>query len=184
MRILGLDTETTGFDPTEHRFVQFYGEAWGLSPRSFETAYETLINPERSIPAEAQRVHHITPADVAGAPRWISVAPKIHGMMNYADFIVAQNGEDFDLPFLNAEFKRIGLDPIDKPIVDTMKQGRFATPYGKLPTLGELCFALDVPYDTKLAHKADYDVRVMMDCFFKGLDWGLFQIPSTAGSLT
>ena len=32
------------------------------------------------------------------------------------------------------------------------------------------------------AHAAHYDVHVMMDCFFRGLEWNFFHLPETAVS--
>ncbi|KCY89039.1 hypothetical protein J831_3542, partial [Acinetobacter baumannii 25691_8] len=39
-----------------------------------------------------------------------------------------------------------------------------------------LCFALNIDYDPNAAHAADYDVDVMMQCFFAGLDRGFYKI--------
>jgi len=60
---------------------------------------------------------------------------------------------------------------------DTMTEGVWATHDGKKPSLQELCFACEVEYDPALAHAAAYDVDKMMDCFFKGLEWGYFELP-------
>jgi len=64
-------------------------------------------------------------------------------------------------------------------VFDTMTEGRWATPDGKLPKLQELCFALEVEYDTNKAHAAEYDVDVMMECLWKGIDCGFFTLPKS-----
>jgi DNA polymerase-3 subunit epsilon len=56
-----------------------------------------------------------------------------------------------------------------------MKNGVWATPDGKKPNLEELCFACGVPYDKSQSHKADYDVDVMMQAYFKAKSWGFYQ---------
>jgi DNA polymerase-3 subunit epsilon len=175
--IAGFDSETTGLEPGDHRFVEVYAGLWRLDTRARVFEFNQRIDPERSIPAEVQRIHGITPADVAGKPTWDVVGPQLHKVLSRADMIVAHNGDGFDMPFVNYEFKRIGLEPIVKPTLDTMTAGRWATPTGVIPNLGALCFACDVPYDTAKAHAADYDVAVMMECFFKALDWGFFHLP-------
>jgi DNA polymerase III subunit epsilon len=183
MLIIGTDVETTGLEIGDHRIIEYYDAAWlwdlHSKPELIDQTY-FKINPERNIPLESQRIHHITPADVEGCPPWRKVAPEIHRSLARADLVVAHNGKSFDLPFLNYEFARVGLEELDPPLVDTMLEGRWATPQGKVPNLGELCFACDVPYDTTSgkAHAADYDVGVMMQCFFRALSWGWFKLPS------
>jgi DNA polymerase-3 subunit epsilon len=134
------------------------------------------IDPQRSIQAEAQRVHGISHADLVGCSVWVDVAPRIRAFYDEADITVAHNGKFFDQEFLNHEFQLVKLPKINKPLVDTMLDGRWATPLGKVPNLGELCFACNVDYDTTKAHAADYDVKVMMESFFNAFDWGFFKI--------
>lgn len=172
-KFLLLDTETTGFDPGDHRFVELYFSIWTpAGKRVFE--FNERVNPERSIPAEATRVHGITASDVAGCQPWSHFAPTVQRIMEKNDVFVAHNAE-FDLNFLRYEFKRVGLELPERPVVDTMGEGIWATPDGKKPTLGELCFACGVDYDKAKAHAADYDVQVMSECFFKARGWGYFQ---------
>ena len=73
---------------------------------------------------------------------------------------------------------RMGM-PTDIPIIDTMIQGRWATPDGAVPNLEALCFACNVEYDRNKAHGATYDVSVMMACFFKQYERGFFTLPSS-----
>lgn len=179
MILAGFDLETTGFDPAEHRIVEAYVSLWDSETRKLLFEFDRRVNPQRSIPIEAQRVHGITPADVASAPVWDDVAPKIHAVLSKATVFVAHNGKSFDGPFLTSEFKRVGLKPIERPMLDTMVDARWATVDGKLPTLGDLCFACGVHYDPALAHSASYDVEVMMKCAFFGLDCDRFDIKET-----
>jgi len=177
MIILGGDIETTGLEPGDHRMVEIYLGHWDLTSRKLVKKFYTRLDPQRSIPIETQRVHGISLADVEGCPTWNVVAPRVRDMLDEADVVVGHNWKKFDGPFINYELERVGLEPIDKPIVDTMLNGRWATANGAIPNLGALCFATDIPYDTEKAHAADYDVGVMMDAFFRGLDWGWFRLP-------
>jgi hypothetical protein len=68
--------------------------------------------------------------------------------------------------------------PAFPEVFDTMLHGRGATDDGKIPTLGELCYALDVPYDKAQAHAALYDVRVNLQAFLRGWKLGHFQVPA------
>lgn len=177
MLLCAVDTETTGLKFGDHRFVEVYAGLYDLETQIKVDEFFTRINPERSIPAETTRIHGITFADVADKPIWKDVAGDFRAMIERADVIIWHNGQEFDGPFINYELARIGLPALTKPGFDTMLNGRGATPMGTIPTLGALCWAYDVPYDTSKAHAADYDCEVMMDCVFKGIAWGHFKLP-------
>ena len=178
MIITGFDCETTGIKPDEHRFIEVCCHMWHLESRTRRIAFVRRINPQRSILAEAERVHGINNSDVAGCPTFDHFAPLIQKIAANTDLWVAHNGIDFDMPFLDAEMRRAGLALPKRPCFDTMVDGRWATPMGKVPNLGELCFACGVDYYPSAAHAADYDVEVMMESFFKGLDWGWYKLPA------
>lgn len=171
-----LDTETTGFCEPEHRIVEVYADLYHLESRKKLWTMNERINPLRSVPADAQRVHGISGAELLDKPTWEQRGPILHAALNKANFLVIHNAE-FDYNFLNMEFERIGLPKLTMPAICTMEGGIWASSNGKKPSLAELCFACDVHYDPSLAHAADYDVGVMVDCFFKGLDWGFFKLP-------
>ena len=179
MIIAGFDLETTGLLAPEHKIIEAYIGLWDLGSKSLIREFSTRIDPQRSILADASRVHHIFAGDLVGCPVFKDVAAKIRHELDASDFIVAHNGEQFDLPFVNQELKDVGLPPIEKPVIDTFLLGAHATFDGKKPNLGDLCLAYDVAYDPAAAHAADYDVRVMVECFFRGLEWGFIQLPKT-----
>ncbi len=177
MIIAGSDTETTGLAPGDHRFVEVYVGLYDLATRTKFDEFKARIDPQRSIPAESSRIHGIFAADLVGKPTWKDVGGLYRAKLDMADLHIGHNWDGFDLPFINYELKRIGLPALTTPSLDTMLQGRCATAMGTIPNLGALCWAFNVPYDTSKAHAAEYDVEVMMQCVFRGLDWGRFELP-------
>lgn len=179
MLLAGLDIETTGFLEPDHRIIEVYIGLWQPDGKKvFE--YECLIDPQRSIPTEASRVHGYTASDVMGQPTFKDRAPSIHAVLSKASAYIWQNGDVFDGPFLDQEFKAVGLALPNRPTFDLMVHGMGATPNGKKPNLGEICYAFGVDYDTNKAHKATYDVDVMMEAYFNGIRFGYFEIPKAA----
>lgn len=171
MILAALDTETTGLSATDDRIIEVFVDLVRGSKAIF--TYEQRIDPQRSISAEAQRVHKITASDLIGKPTFKSVAPVLHKVLAKADAYLIHNAE-FDIGMLKAEFTRNGYTLPEKPIIDTMVEGSWATPDGKKPSLKELCFACGVHYDETLAHAASYDVRRMVDCYLRGSEWGFY----------
>jgi len=178
--ITGLDIETTGLHQEKgDRIIEINCQLYDAATRKRMINWTKRINPEgRAINAAAQAVHGISAADLAGCPPWKAVAPKVHGILKKSALIIAHNGNSFDLPFIAGELLRLGLDVPDVDHFDTMIEGRWATGQGKPPSLEELCWACDEEYDHEKAHAADYDVTQMMACFWKGVDWGFFKLPS------
>ncbi len=170
----GFDTETTGLCEPEHRIIELHIE--------FRTNYKSLMNktfrfdPQRSISEAAYRVHKIDLGMLAGEKTFAELAPTIAAMLSRADVVVAHNGIGFDWPFMQMECRRVGVKLPEVKLFDTMVEGRWATPDGKNPSLGELCFATGVDYDSSAAHAADYDVRVNLDAFERGYKMGFFKL--------
>ena len=178
--IAGLDLETTGLDQTEgHRIIEVALVIYELGTGKERGRIEQRINPMRGIDPKAQAVHGICAEDLIGKPQWETVGHGVSNLISRCQYVVAHNGIGFDAPFLWGEFERIGVALPSVPIIDTMIQGRWATPDGAVPNLEALCFACNVEYDRNKAHGATYDVSVMMACFFKQYERGFFTLPSS-----
>jgi len=180
--ICGIDTETTSKLSPDHRIIELHLQKWDFDPVTFERKKISdktwRINPERSIDPKAYAVHKISLDDLAGKPNFAACGREIVAAMADVDLFVGHNGDEFDRIFLRLEIERTMPDLLPaldgQKWFDTMQNGRWATPWGKAPTLAELAFATDVPYDTTEAHAAEYDVDRTMRCFFFGIQTGFF----------
>jgi DNA polymerase-3 subunit epsilon len=143
------------------------------------------LNPLMHITAKATAVHGMTDADVMGCPTFAQVAPLLVTLFEKVDFLVGHNLEGFDNVMLLYEFQRVGITTLARlpTVIDTMLLGRSTTPDGKVPTLGELCWALDVPYDPAQAHAALYDVSCTLQAFRNGVKLGVFELPTVTAAL-
>jgi DNA polymerase-3 subunit epsilon len=182
MIIGGYDLESTGLNEPDHRIIEVCVSRYEWTPGAepvFIDTYEQRINPDRSIDAKALAVHGITPADLVGKPMWAVAGPALAQVLDTCDHVVAHNGFGFDFDFTVREWERIGCPIPDFEPFDTMTVGRWATAWGKSPSLAELCFSCGVDYDPAAAHAAEYDVRVMMECFFYGIRRGVYSLPAS-----
>lgn len=174
-----LDIETTGLDQSKgHRIIEIAALLYDLDSGTTLCSWVRRINPQRPMDPDAQRRHKISFEEVSAEPVFeAGAAQTLVKILQSTSVVVAHNGQWFDMPFINAELARVGLPIYSGPIMDTMLQGRWATFNGKMPNLGELCFATGIPYDPDQAHAAEYDARVTMEAFFVGYRKGFFQIP-------
>lgn len=188
LRFVGCDLETTGFSAEKgDRITEFSFTIYDfhLADKRFERrkTWSSLVNPERTIPAKVQEITSITPAMVATQPKLETFAPMISKVLASADCFVAHN-LDFDGPFLHHEMTRLKQPfNMDSEPFCTMQEGRFAKPLGEVPKLVDLCWALDVDFDTTAAHRASYDTEKMMQAFVKGCQKGLFKPDCLKGIL-
>ena len=168
--IIGLDLETTGLNVGTDRIIEL---CFGLYNDSYELMKNITMrfNPRRPIDPKAQAVHHISNNDVLKCPFFEDKAAVLNAILNKAQLIVIHNAR-FDAPFLRFELENCGQVAPAIPVYDTMAESRWATPDGKWPKLGELCFACGVDYNATEAHAAEYDVNKMMECFKKTQELG------------
>lgn len=107
--IVFFDLETTGVNITKDRIVEI--SIIKVMPGEEDTPVVKTrrINPEMHIPEEATAVHHITDADVANEPTFRQVARSLADFMRGCD-IAGFNSNRFDVPLLDEEFQRVGVD--------------------------------------------------------------------------
>lgn len=98
-----LDLETTGADRTTDRIVEL--GVVRVDPGGAVATLELRVHPGVRIPRESTAVHGISNEDVAGAPRFVEVAPRVAGFLDRAD-LAGYNLRAFDLPVLVKEFER------------------------------------------------------------------------------
>ena len=102
-----FDLETTGTNITHDRIVEI--SIVKLRPDGTVVERSRRLNPEMPIPAEATAVHHITDDDVAGEPTFRQVAASLSKLLQGCD-IAGFNSNRFDIPLLDQEFHRAGVD--------------------------------------------------------------------------
>lgn len=152
-----FDVETTGMSRTRDRIVQLAARRIDIDGRV--STFDSFVNPGRPIPIAAMRIHHITDAMVANAPKFSDVG------MRFLDFsegatLVAHNAM-FDLGFLQESLNRCGLPLWRGRTMDSIPLTRRAFPGLPSYSLQELRTALDLDEpdgEILTAHRADSDV--------------------------
>jgi DNA polymerase-3 subunit epsilon len=115
-----LDLETTGINISSDKIVEI--AIIKIMPDGTKQVKRKLINPELPIPESAEAVHGISDEMVKDAPTFKQVANEIKQFMDGAD-IGGYNSNRFDIPMLNEEFLRAGLqiDFDSKKLLDVQK---------------------------------------------------------------
>jgi len=145
-----IDLETTGLCPNNDRICQI----GMVKPDGSE--FETLVNPEISIPQAVTAVHGITDERVKNAPRLVEVADTIIEALKSSNVFVAYNFL-FDFQVLQNELFRVKhyvLDESDFIFIDPYRIFRKMHPH----TLSN-AYKFYVGQDLDNAHSAIHDIR-------------------------
>lgn len=104
--VLVLDTETTGMDPAQGAEVIEVAVRMGLADDAQSAVWK--IKPLNGVPADSTAVHGVTEEMTRQWPTFGEIADEIATYFRRADVIVGYN-PDFDVKFMDAEFRRAGL---------------------------------------------------------------------------
>ena len=166
-----FDFETTGMSPVCDRAVEL--AALRIGTDGSTRAFQSLINPRRSIPAAVTAIHHITDAMVSDAPSFYAVAK------DFLDFaagttLVAHNAR-FDLGFLQEGLARCGLPLWRGKTLDSLKLAKRCYPGLPSYKLQQLRCLLQLEDEcgNDQAHRAGADVYWTMQVLKLSLERAL-----------
>ncbi len=165
MREIIFDTETTGLDSREDRIIEFGGiELVNRFPTG--RTFHHYINAQgKSVHPEAQAVHGISDADLAGKPIFGAIVDDLIDFLDGA-MLVAHNA-NFDIGFLNAELARIGRGPIDPGVgIDTLALARRKHPMGP-NSLDALCRRYGIDNGHRTKHGALLDSELLAEVYIE-----------------
>jgi DNA polymerase-3 subunit epsilon len=150
-----VDVETTGSRPgVGDRITEVAVVLVGPGGRS-ETVFETLVNPERVIPAAVTRVTQITNTMVRDKPVFAEITDDLLTALSGRVF-VAHNVQ-FDWRFLEAEVRRARDLRLDGPRVCTVKLARRLLPGLKHRGLDAVSRYFGIDIENR--HRAGGDAR-------------------------
>ena len=178
-REIVLDTETTGLDPESgHRLIELACiELDDFIPTG--RSFHRLLDPERDIDFEAQRVHGISAAQLRGKPKFAD-AEVVEAFLEFvADAAIIAHNAAFDRGFVNAELERAGRKGLaEAQWVDTLAMAAKRFP-GMYNSLDALCRRFRISLAEREKHSALVDARLLASVYLelqggreRGLDLG------------
>ena len=158
-----FDTETTGLSPRDgDQIVQVAGVRIVNGKVRRAEVFDTLVNPERPIPAMSTLVHRITDEMVADAETIPDVGRRFHDFCDGA-VLVAHNAP-FDMAFLRNQEARIG-QRFDHPVLCTVLLSSVLYDQSADHSLDGLCNRLGIEIPEEARHTALGDAVATADVF-------------------
>lgn len=151
---VAIDTETTGFSPTQDKLIEF--AALKVKDGKVVDSYSTLINPGLNLPLKITEITGITDDMLNDAPKINSV---IHTISNFiGDSPVIGHNVIFDIKFLAAARNSCGLPVFNVTYIDTLPLSRKEFP--ELPDHKLVTLISELQLADKQDHRALSDAML------------------------
>ena len=163
-----LDTETTGLSFREgHKVIEIACiETKDLIPTG--NIFHKLINPQRSVPEGAFKIHGFSEEFLKDKQIFKNVADEFLNFITEKKIII--HNAPFDLGFLDGELSSIKKDKINKKLViDSLETARNKFP-GASNSLDALCRKFNIDLSKRIKHNALLDCELLREVYINLLD--------------
>lgn len=165
MREIIFDTETTGLDSKEDRVIEIGAIELVNRFPSGRTFHHYINSGGRQIHPDAQAVHGISMEALADKPVFAAIADEFVTFIEGAK-LIAHNA-NFDMGFINAEFARIGLPPVENDkVIDSLALARRKHPMGP-NSLDALCKRYGIDNSRRTKHGALLDSELLAEVYIE-----------------
>ncbi len=158
---VAFDTETTGLWAPSNKLVEIGAVKFCLGGSRTST-FQSLINPERPMPAEVIAIHGITDEMVADARKIGEVMPDFLEFCGTDTILLAHNAM-FDISFLAVELDRLKLKRPGNLVLDTVTISRKVFPEAQSYSLLSLAQQFELSQEQK--HRALDDAILVQKIF-------------------
>jgi len=163
-----LDTETTGLSFKEgHKVVEIACiETKDLIPTG--KVFHKLINPKRSMPSEAYKVHGFSEVFLKDKDTFDIIADEFLNFVKDKKIII--HNASFDLGFLDGELGLLKKEKMNKKLViDSLEIARNKFP-GTSNSLDALCKKFNIDLSRRVKHNALLDCELLREVYINLLD--------------
>lgn len=129
-----FDIETTGLSVTQNKIIEI--AAVKMVEDKEVDRFATFVNPHERIPYNIQQLTNINDDMVKDAPE---LEPVLNDFVKFVgDGILVAHNARFDMGFIQANLKSLGMSPLDNPVLDTLELARMLHPSMKNHRLNTL----------------------------------------------
>lgn len=166
MREIIFDTETTGLKAEGGDRIIEIGAIELVNRFPTGITFHKYINADgKDIHPDAERVHGISAGFLADKPVFADIAEEFVEFFTDAK-LIAHNAK-FDMGFVNAELKRMSINPFPwTTVIDTLQLARHKHPMGP-NSLDALCKRYNIDNSHRTKHGALLDAELLADVYIE-----------------
>lgn len=163
IREIILDTETTGLSPRDgHRIVEI-GAIEMVNKVLTGKSFHCYINPERTMPDEAYRIHGISESFLQDKQVFKDIAEEFVQFISGGILVI--HNAPFDIKFINHELSLLNMPSIDSTdVIDTLLLARKSFP-GARVNLDALCKRFKIDSSSRQNHGALIDAKLLAEVY-------------------
>jgi len=167
MREIIFDTETTGFRPEEGERIIEIGAIEFVNRSATGRTFHEYINPQgKEVNPGAFEVHGISNEFLADKKTFAELAGDFLKFIGEDAMLVAHNAP-FDINFINHEFARLDLPPVDPSrVIDTLEMARKKHPMAQ-NSLDRLCDRYGINNKHRTLHGALLDSELLSEVYIE-----------------
>jgi DNA polymerase-3 subunit epsilon len=154
-----VDIETTGGNHNNGKITEI--AVYEYNNGKIEELFQTLVNPECSIPPYVQNLTGITDEMVALAPVFEEIADELYNVLKKRIFVA--HNVSFDYNFIKTSFNRLAQQEFNVPYVCTIQLSRKILPGYPSYGLGKLCKQIGIEINGR--HRAAGDALATAKLF-------------------
>src|SRR5690606_14199438 len=126
--------------------------------------FHVYINPQRSMPEEAFRVHGLSEEFLSDKPLFTEV---VDGFLEFiGDATLVIHNAPFDMGFLNAQLTNAGYETLSNTVIDTVMLARQKHP-GARVSLDALCKHYGIDNSRRTLHGALLDSEILAEVYLE-----------------
>ena len=164
IREIVLDTETTGLSPQGGDRLVEIGCVELINHIPTGKHFHVYINPQRSMPEEAFRVHGLSEEFLSDKPVFTEIADAFLEFIGDATLII--HNAPFDMGFLNAQLTNAGYKQLSNNVIDTVMLAREKHP-GARVSLDALCKHYGIDNSRRTLHGALLDSEILAEVYLE-----------------
>lgn len=165
MRQIVLDTETTGLNARSGDRIIEIGCVELLNRQVTGNNLHLYINPERDSEEGALAVHGLTTEFLSDKPKFAQISNEFIEYVRDAEIII--HNATFDVGFLDAEFKLLGLPPFKEHVsnvIDSLQMAKEIHP-GRRNSLDALCDRYGISNAHRTLHGGLLDAALLAEVY-------------------
>lgn len=164
IREIVLDTETTGLSPQGGDRLVEIGCVELINHIPTGKNFHVYINPQRSMPEEAFRVHGLSEEFLSDKPLFEAIAADFLAFIGDATLVI--HNAPFDMGFLNAQLINSGGKALPNTVIDTVMLARQKHP-GARVSLDALCKHYGIDNSRRTLHGALLDSEILAEVYLE-----------------
>lgn len=164
-RLIVLDTETTGIEPSEgHRIIEIGCSEIINRQITKDNEYHQYIQPDRLV-GDSERIHGIKDTFLKGKPKFEEIAEEFLEYIEGATLVI--HNAPFDLGFLNHELALMNVEQRIEDnctIIDSLEVSKEQRP-GGMHNLDALCRRFEIDASERTVHGALLDAKILAQVY-------------------